>query len=1042
MIESPIKVFVGSRINNGMEEYRDAVGSAIKDLGRDDLHFQAIYSEDFPGQAGTPREVCLAALRECDIYLGIFGESSSAPVDEEFKEAKACNLICLVFWVRPNDWTGDLPEHLRLLNHWDKGDFIKPVSNPHDLQHQVDIALRNELSSYLFRYHDNLRREYGYVSLDSIGRDPLPITDVILPRFRPQKGWKAQPGEEGCLVDWEQLLKKIDGCLILGPSGAGKTTAMRQLTYDLAIQALSVEKTGSDSAGPSAQKRFLPVHVKLKSFGGSLRTHVRNIVSDLGFPSSRDVFDPKDDLVTLLLLDGFDEIDEDRDKANCLQDLTELMLNRQVKCVMTSRPLELLSDRFETVFDIEALTNREVGLVFRLCLGQERADKLLLKLEDKGILDSFRRPLLAHFAAVSQKDPDQSSGNLTRGGIYRKVFEYSLLRKWEAKDQFKPDGRWIRSLLDFLGWVGFTMVSRKVNYIDLNEVPIPELRNSTDWEKEAFKDKLVETLKGHYLLDWVNGKIEFTHFSFRDFFAATYLAKEKNIREWKKLSPSRSWQEAIVFLVGILPSEKSLDFLGQLVDSYSVRWLMWKANHALNQYIDYPYFIFKCLLETPCDSAELKDRFLDYFVGKQSYIYSRHKDWVSFRSPGPGDEYSRLCGWIGKMGTPKALEFLRSEPYGYPDSVFGLVQSGNVDLLLELLNDFTFGESRSSQANEYVLQALFDRSDKRIKQSINSILTGDNERAKANLLRALMIFTSREGDRDPGFLYRYDEQLVQNLVHYSLHAKTRSNRRMPIACFLNAEKIRILPPPVEDLLLKYLESEDEGVRGAVACHLHNSRSELSLEVLNEMVVKDSSLMVRLEALQSIKHRYDLRFAKNQVDVDFIGTLVRFIPENQFINDDSEYEKFGTTVVEFRKIPAVMEMDEGLVNDLSVLVIGARHSNFSCIRIWSLLALAEKIGATAVPYFIEALEKDPDVDVRKHGLTNLNNTLHSKAVPYFRMALNDPERELRSWALSIFSFLPQEARKELRGDLETLLDDPDTDIRYYAKDELRKIDPSE
>ena len=65
---TPTKVFISSVIT-GFEAQRAAARSAVESL-----RLQPIMAErDFGAKPYTSQEACLDGVRQCDIYLGIFG---------------------------------------------------------------------------------------------------------------------------------------------------------------------------------------------------------------------------------------------------------------------------------------------------------------------------------------------------------------------------------------------------------------------------------------------------------------------------------------------------------------------------------------------------------------------------------------------------------------------------------------------------------------------------------------------------------------------------------------------------------------------------------------------------------------------------------------------------------------------------------------------------------------------------------------------------------------------------------------------------------
>lgn len=84
-----MKVFISSMIVS-MEEYRTAAREAVENLGH-----TVIAAEDFGASPDSPQQVCLAAVRDADVIVLLFGArygipqtSGLSPTHEEYREAR------------------------------------------------------------------------------------------------------------------------------------------------------------------------------------------------------------------------------------------------------------------------------------------------------------------------------------------------------------------------------------------------------------------------------------------------------------------------------------------------------------------------------------------------------------------------------------------------------------------------------------------------------------------------------------------------------------------------------------------------------------------------------------------------------------------------------------------------------------------------------------------------------------------------------------------------------------------------------------------
>lgn len=499
---------------------------------------------------------------------------------------------------------------------------------------------------------------------------------------------------------------------------------------------------------------------------------------------------------------------------------------------MTSRPLAALEEKFAGILEMDLLRDDELVGVFSLYLDETRSRELLGKLGKLGIHTAIRRPLVAKFVALAFGNLDTEDEEFSRGGVYRRVFRDNLLKLWDAKESLEPDLERYRGTMEFLGRLGYEMVERNEVFLDEEEGKklLPDLRNPEGGRITL--PKLVASLAGHGILDQVNGHLEFTHLSFRDFFAAHHLMETGNPHTWRKKAMSVCWRDSFYFLLGLVPEDQARGFLVWLIEHRKTRWTL-KIARYVPQDMSFVYFVFRCLVETPYAVDDLKDRFIQPYDGWTPFTRPGGCDWGLFLGKGPSEDYGRLFGWIGMMGTPRAVEILKKKPSTlHAEAVFGLVHIGDLDLVLDLLSKVrTFG-SGPLTGREYILLALFSNSDPKVKLALNAILTGEDAEARHRFLTNLMTFTSQEGDRNPGFLVKFDPELVRNMVKVALTAETQGERRVPIACLLNSEGFpRKLPEMAEDELVKALKSEDQKIRSMALGHLHNTGSNRAKEAL-------------------------------------------------------------------------------------------------------------------------------------------------------------------------------------------------------------------
>jgi len=136
-------VFISS-VSEGYEAIRKAAREAIADAGGQPLGF-----EDFGAQNKSSRNACLDGVRECDVYIGIFGArygwitpSDLSATEEEFKEAVETGKRRLIFVEEVPSREEKQEAFVRRAGDYESGRFWKKFKTPEDLKQDLTNALK------------------------------------------------------------------------------------------------------------------------------------------------------------------------------------------------------------------------------------------------------------------------------------------------------------------------------------------------------------------------------------------------------------------------------------------------------------------------------------------------------------------------------------------------------------------------------------------------------------------------------------------------------------------------------------------------------------------------------------------------------------------------------------------------------------------------------------------------------------------------------------------------------------------------------------
>ncbi len=133
-----MKVFVSSPVR-GYEDLREAARVAIDVLGH-----EPVLAEDFDASTPSPRETCLAAVRESDVMVLLLGDeygsrqkfSDLSATHEEYREAKESGPV-LAFVQESDSRSEEQAAFVQEVRNWEQGHYTVSFRNAEDLRDKV-----------------------------------------------------------------------------------------------------------------------------------------------------------------------------------------------------------------------------------------------------------------------------------------------------------------------------------------------------------------------------------------------------------------------------------------------------------------------------------------------------------------------------------------------------------------------------------------------------------------------------------------------------------------------------------------------------------------------------------------------------------------------------------------------------------------------------------------------------------------------------------------------------------------------------------------
>lgn len=343
--------------------------------------------------------------------------------------------------------------------------------------------------------------------------------------------------------------------IILGQPGAGKTTSMKHICQRLLYDEEFYPKKFKFPIAIRLRELGLEGYYSLKTQRVSLIQKIYNILGiSISFKDKENVFrnetlirklvvETLEQMQVMIVLDGFDEIEDSDDKESILNDIRYLTLHlNNSRIILTSRSGDFVYQIDNTaIYEICPLNEEQINnFCIKWLEDENRAKSLQKQIKNSPFADTTLRPLtLAHLCAIYDKYdkiPDKPKT------VYRKIVNL-FLEEWDLQRSIKRVSQYgnfeIDRKFEFLTNLAFflTSASQKTvftidelqntyTHIAINfELPIEEV-NQVINELEAHNGLFQQTGQDSY---------EFAHKSIQEYLSAEYLVKLPSIPESKSL---------------------------------------------------------------------------------------------------------------------------------------------------------------------------------------------------------------------------------------------------------------------------------------------------------------------------------------------------------------------------------------------------------------------------------------------------------------------------------------------------------------------------
>ncbi len=400
------------------------------------------------------------------------------------------------------------------------------------------------------------------------------------------------------------VIDEIEKVIVLGKPGAGKTTFLKYI----ALMAMDGK----------LKKNRIPVFVGLKEWSDTKLALLDFIVEQFdicGFPEAK----PYIEHVLkqgncILLLDGFDEITVDLDKA--IKEILDFSDKYSKNQFVLSCRIAAFNYVFEKFTEVEMadFDDEQIEAFIKNWFGKDikTAHECWKKMEEnKFIKEIASIPLLLTLLCLAYDENLDFSSN--RAELYGDGID-TLLKKWDKSRRIKrqeiyknllPDRK--KSMLGKIAAKSFqdnhyflpkrTLENYIADYIQhLPEANIDSLQLDSEAELKAIEAQhglLVERAKGIY---------SFSHLTFQEYFTAYYIVENKEKGSFEILANHLNedkWREVFLLTVGMLPeADDFLLYVRKKIHEFTnqrISLFLDTATQCIKETSNYPPHICKVL---------------------------------------------------------------------------------------------------------------------------------------------------------------------------------------------------------------------------------------------------------------------------------------------------------------------------------------------------------------------------------------------------------------------------------------------------------------
>jgi HEAT repeat protein len=747
-------------------------------------------------------------------------------------------------------------------------------------------------------------------------------------------------------IDLIQTITSLSKVILLGEPGAGKTTSLERISLDYARK--FYQEASEVNVVP------LPIIIRLSSYTGELWQSVRaSLNSEVLLledkASTIDLF--LRSVKCLIMFDGLNELRSYHQEKiiPCIKQFISTYPIHQY--IITSRIQDDLwkcfaNDLIEDILAIQPISYKDIINYLELHLGDIIGRQVYSEIP-KQLKELLQLPLILWMfkEEISQtiRDVDKqtilineaglSAAKLipkNKGEMYNKFIAKFLLRERQKANHPGKRDIVVKQLLSELA---FKMQHQHTLFIPYKEVLDSFAKNLNELHSELSPSILYnETLQNGLLIG--EDKIQFTHQTFQEFFAAVALERQYNestgFQFIQEYAVDTWWNEPLVFLCGLVGLE-NIEIFNKLVHNIA------NVN---------PFLAVRCLIEG-CSSSIKAQK----IVQEKLKLLVKSNNWVERKNT------AEALGKIGDASAVPILSTLLNDPnedvrYHAAYSLSNIAGSDAETALIQILEDkawatrivaaVALGQMKAVSAISY-LRPLF---------------LSDQPRERCSATYSLIKMKVRA--ETPGVLDLLQDEDSRVSASVKLAIKVLNSSR------------------AIDIFSDFIRNESPYIREKAAYLLPRLHPFESAPLIHKLL-KDTSKNVLIIAIQSLAELNAVEFIQD--GLEFLKHPVPFVREIAAFS----CQRFDSNAVVPSLLPLLRDSDDGVrfatVRTLGNLggssifeqIIPLLKDSSEKVRVQAAVALG-KLGNVSIDtiYYLESAQEDVSFEVREAAMVSIES----------------------------------------------------------------------